>query len=268
MYKPTAHCRYVPEGQAVQKTVASGKSSHRKFMSEESLEVPQLDNADAAHLVASTLIGLIPFAGGADLFKFILSPSLEKRKERWMQLVVEAIRALQVRAEFSIEGLRDNEEFTTLLIQTTQSAMNTHLKSKHQLLKTALINAALTNFEFDTKQLYLNLLDRFTPTHIVVLHSVRGTKQHTTALRSGNLYHDKLIEIQDLIAMNISGVLFLAILEDLHSAGLLVISNDFIITDGDVEQTSVIAYEDSGTTGLPNINITDLGNHFISFVTE
>ena len=208
-------------------------------MSEESLDVPQADSSDAAHLVASTIIGLIPFVGGADLFKFIVSPSLEKRKEKWMQLVVEAIRTLQARAEFSIEGLRDNEEFTTLLIQTTQSAMKTHLEAKHQLLKTGLINAALTNFEFDTKQLYLNLLDRFTPTHIIVLHSVQETKQYSTAIRSGNLYYDKLIEIQDPIAIKINGVLFLAILEELHSAGLLVISDDFIITDGDVEQTSV-----------------------------
>lgn len=236
-------------------------------MSEESLEVPQADSADAAHLVASTLVGLIPFVGVADLFKFIVSPSLEKRKDRWMQLVVEAIRTLQARTEFSIEGLRDNEEFTTLLIQTTQSAMKTHVESKHQLLKTALINAALTNFEFDLKQVYLNLLDRFTPSHIIVLHSVQGTKQHTTALRSGNLYYAKLVEIQDSIALKIGGVMFLAILEDLHSAGLLVISDNFIITDGDVEQTSVMAYEDSETTGLPNMNITDLGNHFLSFVT-
>lgn len=236
-------------------------------MSEESLEVPQADSADAAHLVASTLVGMIPFVGVADLFKFIVSPSLEKRKDRWMQLVVEAIRTLQARTEFSIEGLRDNEEFTTLLIQTTQSAMKTHVESKHQLLKTALINAALVNFEFDSKQLYLNILDRFTPSHIIVLHSVQGTKQHTTALRSGSLYYAKLVEIQDSIALKIGGVMFLAILEDLHSAGLLVISDNFIITDGDVEQTSVMAYEDSETTGLPNMNITDLANHFLSFVT-
>jgi hypothetical protein len=236
-------------------------------MSGESLEVPQADSADAAHLVATTLIGLIPFVGAADLFKFIISPSLEKRKERWMQLIVEAIRTLQTRTDFSIEGLRDNEEFVTLLMQTTQSAMKTHLESKHQLLKTALINAALADFEFDSKQLYLNLLDRFTPSHILVLHSVHGTKQHTTAQRSGNLYYEKLIEIQDPIAMKTDGVMFLAILEDLHSAGLLVISDDFIITDGDVEQSSIIEYVASDNTGLPNMNVTDLGNHFLLFVT-
>ena len=55
-------------------------------MNKESLHVPQTDSADVAHLVASPIIGLIPFVGGADLFKFVVSPSLEKRKERWMQL--------------------------------------------------------------------------------------------------------------------------------------------------------------------------------------
>ncbi|RZK41488.1 MAG: acyltransferase, partial [Hymenobacter sp.] len=39
------------------------------------LQVPQPDKADAAHLVATTLLGLVPFAGGVDLFKFMLSPS-------------------------------------------------------------------------------------------------------------------------------------------------------------------------------------------------
>ncbi|GAB2452368.1 hypothetical protein GCM10011375_39370 [Hymenobacter qilianensis] len=138
-------------------------------MSKDSLDVPQADNADAAHLVATSLIGLIPFVGGTDLFKFIVSPSLEKRKERWMQLVANAIRELQSQPGFSIELLRDNEEFTTLLMQTTQAAYKTHLEEKHVLLKEGLRNAYLLDAAFDIKHIYLNLLDRFNPVHIATL---------------------------------------------------------------------------------------------------
>lgn len=235
-------------------------------MSDESLNVPQADRADAAHLVASTLIGLIPFVGGTDLFKFIVSPSLEKRRERWMQLVTDAIKELQAHPKFSVELLRENEEFTTLLVQTTQAAMSTHLESKHRLLKTVLINAALADYDFDSKQVFVSMVDRFTPSHIHVLALVEKTKQHTVKKKSGQQYYAKLIEMQVDINVAIDGVMFLAILEDLHSAGLLVLSSDFIITDGDVEQVSTLLTEDSGSSGLPQMNTTDLARHFLLFI--
>jgi hypothetical protein len=237
-------------------------------MSGESLDIPQADSADAAHLVASTLIGLIPFVGGADLFKFIVSPSLEKRKERWMQLVVDAIKELQTRGEFSINVLRDNEEFTTLLLQTTQAAYKTHLEAKHLLLKAGLKNSFSSDFSFDMKQLCINLLDKFNPLHIVILSLVESKKYLSVKCNSGNQFYDRLVDLKDPIALDTNGVLFLAILEDLHQAGLIVTSSNFIITDGDVYQQPVRVVVGQEKPDLQRINTSDLAAHFLRFIKE
>ncbi|RZJ93735.1 MAG: hypothetical protein EOO60_04660, partial [Hymenobacter sp.] len=234
-------------------------------MSKESLDVPQADSSDAAHLVASTIIGLIPFVGGADLFKFIISPSLEKRKERWMQLVADAIRELQAQPGFSIEQLRDNEEFTTLLMQTTQSAYKTHLEEKHLLLKEGLRNAYSLDATFDIKYIYLNLLDKFNPVHLAILLVVEEHKEASQKCNSGGAFYDRLVELQVPTALATNGVLFLAVLEDLHQAGLIVVSSEFIITDGDVKQSGGYLLVGGKPADMQKINLTDLGRHFLQF---
>ena len=237
-------------------------------MSKEWLDVPQADSADAAHLVASTMIGLIPLIGGADLFKFIVSPSLEKRKERWMQLVADAIRELQAQPGFSIELLRDNEEFTTLLMQTTQAAYRTHLEEKHLLLKDGLRNAYLSKTAFDIKYIYLNLLDKFNPVHLAILLVVEEYKQASKKCDSGGAFYDRLVELRVPTALATNGILFLAVLEDLHQAGLIVVSSEFIITDGDVKQSGGHLLIGSEPADIQKINLTDLGQHFLHFINS
>jgi hypothetical protein len=237
-------------------------------MSKESLDVAQADSADAAHLVASTMIGLIPFVGGADLFKFIVSPSLEKRKERWMQLVADAIRELQAQPGFSIEMLRENEEFTTLLMQTTQAAYKTHLEEKHLLLKDGLRNAYSSKMPFDIKYIYLNLLDKFNPVHLAVLRVVEEHKEASNKCDTGGGFYDRLVEMRVPTALATNGILFLAVLEDLHQAGLIVVSSEFIITDGDVKQSGGHLLIGSEPADIQKINLSDLGQHFLHFINS
>ncbi|MGI4760605.1 MAG: hypothetical protein ACRYF0_07865 [Janthinobacterium lividum] len=230
-----------------------------------SLDIPQADGEDVAHIALSTILGLIPFTGAGELFKFMVTPSLEKRREQWMLTVAEAIKELQSRKGFSIDDLRDNEEFITLLIQATQAATKTHLRSKQLLLKNALIAATSSSVNFDSKQLYLGLVDRFSPSHIALLSSINRIKQHTVRLASADKLYKKLSETGDPITLTVDETAFLAFLEDLHQAGLLVVSDNFIISDGDVEQVSVRTTH-SGSNTLPRLNLTNLGSKFLHFI--
>jgi hypothetical protein len=232
------------------------------------LEVPQADKADAAHLIATTIIGLIPFAGGVDLFKFMLAPSIEKRRDKWMHHVAGILQDLQAQQGLTIEALRNNEEFATLLLQTTQAAYRTHLDEKHRLLSIGLKNSAVLAIGFDVKQLYLNLIDRFSPAHIEILSSIEYWKEHSLNCNSGNAFHSKLVEISDPVVLSIDagGIFFLAIMEELHQAGLIVVSADFIVTDGDVHQVSSRIVAGAGKDKLPKINLTDFGRSFLQFI--
>ncbi|GAB2452359.1 hypothetical protein GCM10011375_39360 [Hymenobacter qilianensis] len=70
------------------------------------------------------------------------------------------------------------------------------------------------------------------------------------------------------IALSTDGVLFLAILEDLHQAGLIVVSSEFIITDGDVKQSGGYLVVGAEPADIQKINLTDLGSQFLHFINS
>ena len=236
-------------------------------MSTSSLDLPQADGGDVLHTAVTTILSTIPFVGAGELFKFMVTPSLEKRRERWMQLVAEAIQELQ-RRQFNIAGLQDNEEFITLLLQCTQAAFKTHLASKHLLLKTALVNATLASSTFDTKQLYLTLLDRLTESHFAILVLVEQHKRLTIRMKSADQFYEKLLELNEITSQTIEWAPFLAFLGDLEQAGLLVKSDDFKVMDADVEQSQVMLLESHGESGLPRMDVTDFARQFLAFIRE
>jgi hypothetical protein len=237
-------------------------------MAKDPLEVPQSDVDDAGHTAVTLVLGMIPFAGGMAVegFKQAVPPPIERRRDKWMQCVSDSIRELQARKGFTIEELRNNDEFISLLLQTTRAALNSHLTAKHALLKNALVNAMSLDMAFDSKQLLVSMVDRFTPSHVAILSIVNRTKNLTVHITSGGQYYDALKKQRELITLTVLGIPFLGFLEDLHKAGLLVISNGFIISDGDVHQQSLRRIHTDDDDRLPKLNLTDFGYSFLSFV--
>jgi hypothetical protein len=141
-------------------------------------EVPQNNVKDVAHMVAGVAVSTaaaiasaatgLPILGAGELFRFLVTPSLEKRRDIWMgqlQLAVEELQRLQV----SIDSLQNNEEFQTLLAQASQIAIKTHLQEKQIMLKNALVNSFKNEASFDISSMYLNMIDRLMPAHMNVL---------------------------------------------------------------------------------------------------
>lgn len=236
-------------------------------MNKNSLKVPEADNGDVVHIAVAAALSAVPFVGLGELFKFIIAPSLEKRREHWMKLVAEAVQELQDRKGFDLEGLRDNEEFITLLMHATQSALKTHLELKRQMIKRALINSVLVDLEFDEKELYLNLLDKLTPSHIDIMLLIKKEKQSTATVEYAQHFYGMMRDRKDPVALSIECTPFLAFLGDLQQAGLVVVSNGFVIMDADVDQPSYMAYEDSHTSGLPRMDISGLAENFVRFIS-
>jgi hypothetical protein len=236
-------------------------------MSNHPLELPEADGGDVMHVAMSAALSAVPFVGLGELFKFIVSPSLDKRREKWMKLMAEAVQELQNRKGVDLEVLRDNEEFITLLIHATQSALRTHVEAKRQMIKRALINAVLVESNFDEKELYLNLLDRLTSSHVDILLLIEREKQSTATVEYAQHFYETMRDRKEPIALAIEALPFLAFLGDLQQAGLIVASTGFVVMDADVDQPSFMVYEDSNMSGLPRMDVSDLARRFLRFIS-
>ena len=235
-------------------------------MSDNPLEVPEAGSGDVLHVAMTAALSAVPFVGLGELFKFIVAPSLDKRREQWMKLMAEAVQELQNRKGFDLAALRDNEEFITLLIHATQSALKTHLDLKRHMIKRALINSVLIESAFDEKELYLNLLDRLTPSHVDILLLIEREKQSTATVEYAQHFHENMRGRKDPTALSIETLPFLAFLGDLQQAGLIVASIGFVVMDADVDQPKFMVYEDSNMSGLPRMDVSDLAHRFLRFI--
>ena len=236
-------------------------------MSNNPLAVPEADSGDVMHTAVTAALSAVPFVGLGELFKFIVAPSLDKRREQWMKLMAEAVHELQNRKGIDLDAFRDNEEFITLVIHATQSALKTHLELKRQMIKRALINSVLIDSGFDEKELYFNLLDRLTPSHIDILLLIKREKQSTVRIEYAQYFYDKMRERKHPTALSMDCTPFLAFLGDLQQAGLVVASSGFVIMDADVDQPRLLETEDSGASGLPRMDISGLAENFLRFIS-
>jgi hypothetical protein len=116
---------------------------------------------------------MVPVAGSAltVVLETIFSPPLERRRERWLRTLAEAVEELQSRADrVTPESLASNEAFISVAMQATQIALRSHQEEKFQALRAAVVNAGSPDAPSDDHQsIYLKLVDELTPLHLRVL---------------------------------------------------------------------------------------------------
>ena len=131
--------------------------------------------AGLATLTAGPGMAALLAAGGAafavELFAQTFTPSLEKRRNQWLQALGEKLEDLDRKVDnFSIESLTENEQFITTLIQATQIAIRNHQEEKLIALRNAVLNAALpNNTQEDFQGIFLNWIDDLSYYHIQIL---------------------------------------------------------------------------------------------------
>ena len=143
--------------------------------------LPDRSAGDAAHAVAKAVAGMVPVAGSAltVLLETVLAPPLERRREKWFQMLGTAVEQLQQKVEgLSLEALSGNEVFITVVAQATQVALRTHQDEKLNALQAAVMNAGVPNPPAEDLQLmYVRFVDELSPWHIRVLDLFSGPEQ-------------------------------------------------------------------------------------------
>jgi hypothetical protein len=148
---------------------------------------------DIAREVGKTIVSAIPTLGGPlqVLFENVFSAPIEKRKQAWLEQLVEVVTELQRRVEgLTTEKLATNETFITVAMQASQMAVRNHQKEKLQALRNAVLNSALPNPpQEDEQMIFLRLIDQLTPWHLRVLgllnNPVEWMKEAGLLIRAG-----------------------------------------------------------------------------------
>ena len=138
------------------------------------LERPKPGKWDKGHTAAKIILAGIPYFGGsaAELFSAVIAPPLEKRRNQWLNDIVERLKLLEKESnEFRIESLSQNEAFITIMLHATQAAIRNHQQEKLEALRNAILNAAISKSPEDDMQLmFLNFVNEFTSYHLRILH--------------------------------------------------------------------------------------------------
>ena len=232
------------------------------------MDIPQKNKYDLLHTGVKTIINLLPGIGGSinEVFNAFITPPIEKRREKWMQNVVNLLNKLEENQKDTIKRLTNDDEFISLLILASKYALQTHLESKHKMLIQSLSNSLVRKIAFDVKETFIHLINDLSIVHIQILHFIVNNKQNiqeiTEAKELYTLFKEKITEIE-----NVDLFAFQYFLKDLETKGLLIISSSFDLTDNQVREPKRL------TSGFVNeklgyIEISNLGMSFLSFINN
>ena len=117
------------------------------------------------------LIASLPVVGGAlqVAFSDAMGRALLARREEWLAELAEAVNDLYDKIG-NFEEAVENPTFVDAVVTATQIADRTSLTLKREVLRNAALNSALpTAPDADTQQLFFDMIERFTPTHVQLL---------------------------------------------------------------------------------------------------
>ncbi|MCH7792485.1 MAG: hypothetical protein IID31_09430 [Planctomycetes bacterium] len=130
---------------------------------------PTRTTGKVSHAIAKAALGSIPLAGAAasELFAFVITSPLERRRDEWMHAVAERLGALEDRRAESLTYLQYDESFLDTVLQASQIALRTHHKEKRHALLNAITNAAMPHAPDESeRQMFLGMIDAFTVWHL------------------------------------------------------------------------------------------------------
>lgn len=184
----------------------------------------ELDKKDKALSTVKTIVSAVPYAGApvVELLNAIVTPSLQKRRDKWFQGVGERLEKLEEEQNGILEQLADSDIFVDISLKTTELALKTSEDEKLEALRNALLNSIFNDtIDISLQQIFLGYVDTFTVWHIKLLK----------LFDNPSIYKDKL---QNFYSGSLSQVIQVAypelttdeeftrqIFKDLYSKGLL-----------------------------------------------
>lgn len=161
----------------------------------------------------------------AILKKCVQAP-LEVRRAAWFNMVGEGLRELQDRfKDFDPDRLAENEEFVSVVAETTRIAMATHRVEKLEALRNVVLNtAAGVQIDDVLRGAFLGYVDRFSALHLKVLKILENPGAIAAiAARAENMMSGGLSDILPLGVPEVVGMMPLLerVLNDLKREDLL-----------------------------------------------
>jgi len=139
--------------------------------------------------------GIIPFAGGlvGESLDLIWKTAYEKRLSEWRINVSTALS--KVANQNVLNGLIDNEEFKSLMAESTIIALKNHQEKKLSAISNLLAKSTVSPLEYDFKKLFLNYIDQFTVYHLKTLNNIKKNLNETVAnFLTVNDHKSKILE--------------------------------------------------------------------------
>ncbi|WP_430786923.1 hypothetical protein [Actinoplanes sp. G11-F43] len=121
--------------------------------------------------VAEMAISFIPVGGSAIQVAFneAAGRGLADRRTRWLNLLAEKVHQLEDRIG-DFEHLAGEDTFMDALTTASQIADRTSRAEKLEVLRNAVVNSVMPDApDDDTQQLFFDMIDRFTATHVRML---------------------------------------------------------------------------------------------------
>jgi len=150
------------------------------MVDEKKYKVPEAGAGDVGHSLVKAGISSLPIVGAAasELLSLIVSPSLEKRKSEWMEMVGNGLLDLEQKMGIVLEDLHNNDKFIDAAMDATQIALRTSQREKLNALRNALLNSVLPNSPDESLQkMFFSFIDIFTLYHIKLLELFQNPKK-------------------------------------------------------------------------------------------
>jgi glycine/serine hydroxymethyltransferase len=183
----------------------------------------------------------LPFLGsGITLFDLLTGPKRGKRMSDWCDDLRQRLNGLSRKVNsLTPEKLAASDAFVSAFAQATIAALKTLQKEKLEALRNAVLNVAVgTTLAEDLQTLFINLIDSFTPQHLLALDYLERRNQALLG---------KLSAQEDLIDQAVT---------DLNSRGMIKDTRPYAARDRDAEMPLINCQWD----------ISAMGKQFLAFI--
>lgn len=203
---------------------------------------------DTVEIIGKTVLSVIPVGGAlaTAVYDAVKGNCLARRQEVWRNTLEDRMS----RVENTLEEISNDELFTTALIKSTELAMRTATQEKMKYLA----NAAVNSFELDIEEekliIFMDLLDKYTISHIKILKFFYDPKQFS-GLSSSTYMMGSPTTILFQAYPELDNQMFKKIYNDLYVDGLVNTENLNITMTG---------------SGMVAKRTTVFGDEFLKFI--
>ena len=225
-------------------------------------EVPDSKIAERALAVAKAGFSAVPVLGGpaAALLDLVIQPQIDKRRTEWLNSIAERLAKLEESVDdFQLADLADRPAFTSAILQASAVALRNHDEEKLAALRNAVLSVAVSSTAGeDEHELFISLIDAFTPWHLRILVFL-ADKEAIAANRGKHPFPNWPMGAVSTVLEHVYPELvdrrgfYDLIVSELHRAGLAEIGSLHTMVTGG----SMLAKHSS-----------DMGDRFLTFISE